>query len=264
MIATERLEYHKLASMFPRPCQEQKHSLWKSIKENGLLEPIALFEDKILDGISRYEVCMELGVEPKFTEDLNGFSPVEYVNSRNFARRHLSASQLAAVALEIIEARRDFRRKYGGKITETVVETSHKFSISHSQIDRAGYVKKHNGKLFEGIKDGKISVTAAYCQVKPDFKKKLEVYRATAVDVTARKILENVDTEEFNGIPNVFASDFEIWAFDKHMRRQGYNLSLVRVGDNFDAKYIKEETKTNGFCGTYKAAIISAAREVLK
>jgi hypothetical protein len=69
-------------------------SLVADIKNNGLIEPIVLFEGKIIDGRHRYEACRLAGIEPRFAE-YTGDDPLQFVRSLNVHRRHLSESQAA-------------------------------------------------------------------------------------------------------------------------------------------------------------------------
>ena len=74
------------------------------IRQNGLHKPIILYEDKILDGRNRFLACKKLW--PEYTPDkkyehYEGDDPLGYVLSLNLHRRHLTASQRAALAAEI-------------------------------------------------------------------------------------------------------------------------------------------------------------------
>jgi hypothetical protein len=60
------LESHPLANLFPLLEGSEFEELVADIKANGLVEPIVMFEDKILDGRNRYRACLAAGVEPAF------------------------------------------------------------------------------------------------------------------------------------------------------------------------------------------------------
>ncbi|PLW80769.1 hypothetical protein C0585_01040, partial [Candidatus Woesearchaeota archaeon] len=95
------LESHKFADIFPMVEGVQAEQLKMDIKENGLIQPVVLFEGKILDGRNRYRASMELGITPKF-EEYKGEKPLEYVISGNLKRRHLTADQRAVIAQEVM------------------------------------------------------------------------------------------------------------------------------------------------------------------
>jgi len=92
MLLTEKLQTHPIADLMPSMSEEEYKNLIEDIKVNGLIEPIYLFEGKILDGRHRYRACVELGIEPRF-EEYSGNSPVSFVISKNLKRRHLTESQ---------------------------------------------------------------------------------------------------------------------------------------------------------------------------
>lgn len=93
---------HPVASIFPMLDDEAHSSLVADIAENGLLEPIWLHEGQIIDGRNRHRACLEAGVEPRYREWDGRGSLVAFVVSLNLHRRHLTSTQCAFVALEIL------------------------------------------------------------------------------------------------------------------------------------------------------------------
>ena len=102
------LEFHPIANAFPLVDGQAFEELTADIKRKGLLNPITLYEDKILDGRNRYRACKDAGIE--LTEaDVKtlpeGLDPIDFVRSNNIHRRHLLPSQLEAVAAELANMR---------------------------------------------------------------------------------------------------------------------------------------------------------------
>lgn len=97
------LEFHSVANLFPIVEGEEFDLLVDDIRTNGLIEPIWLHPDgSIIDGRNRYRACLIAGVEPR-TRRWDGIgSLVEFVISLNLRRRHLTASQRACLAAEIL------------------------------------------------------------------------------------------------------------------------------------------------------------------
>ena len=78
--------------------------LVEDIRSKGLIEPITLHEDKILDGRNRLFACAEIGLEPVFEEwRSEKITPFEWVLSRNIKRRQLTASQRAGLAARLLK-----------------------------------------------------------------------------------------------------------------------------------------------------------------
>ena len=94
-------KFHEVAEIFPLMTGSEYEALVKDICQNGLREDILLYDGKIIDGRNRFRACNDAGVPPRFcTWDGSG-SLVAFISSLNLHRRHLTTSQLAAVATEI-------------------------------------------------------------------------------------------------------------------------------------------------------------------
>lgn len=178
-------EHHPAAALFPMMDDFDLAELAADIKANGLLEPIVLFEGKILDGRNRDIACREAGVEPRF-EDANGIgSPILYVVSKNLHRRHLTVSQRAAIAAEVAEmlrpeakARQEAVRwkpgEKGGRATSKTRSSCSKgltgeiskiaaahLGVGASSVQTAINVRKADPVVFEKIKTGELTVPEA-------------------------------------------------------------------------------------------------------
>jgi ParB-like chromosome segregation protein Spo0J len=102
--ARQRFRFHPLANLLPLLEGDEPHRLAEDIRENGLLEPILLTpEGRILDGRNRFRACRLAKIAPRF-ETIR--EPEEkwlcLVVSRNIRRRHLTPSQTAAFAAELV------------------------------------------------------------------------------------------------------------------------------------------------------------------
>jgi ParB-like nuclease family protein len=95
---------HDLANMLP---WAKTADLGEDIRKNGILEPIKLFEGRILDGRHRYKAAKEVGYAftAKDFETFEGdYSAAEaYVFSTNFLRRQLTNAQKNDVIKTMIE-----------------------------------------------------------------------------------------------------------------------------------------------------------------
>lgn len=83
--------------LVPRPSKEQRKALKESIQEEGQQEPIVVDSTgMILDGHTRFEVCQELHLKPKYV--IKEFSDDDqkrtYAITVNLKRRHLNDYQI--------------------------------------------------------------------------------------------------------------------------------------------------------------------------
>jgi ParB-like chromosome segregation protein Spo0J len=90
---------HEYCTIFPVASDQDTGALVNDIRRHGLLDAITLYDGKILDGRNRYTACSILNIEPRFINfEGDDEKALEYVISKNLARRHLNESQRAMVA----------------------------------------------------------------------------------------------------------------------------------------------------------------------
>jgi predicted HTH domain antitoxin len=155
------LEFHPLANIFPLVEGAEFDELVADIREQGLHEPIVLFEDKILDGRNRYRACEAAGVEPAFTP-YTGDDPVSYVISLNLRRRHLDESQRAMVAAKLATLQHGVRQSGKFAAVPTQEEAAALLNISERSVRSAREVTDHGvPELVQAVERGRVSVSAA-------------------------------------------------------------------------------------------------------
>lgn len=170
-------QIHELANIFPRMPGEEFAALKADIKNNGLLEPIWLYDGKVLDGRHRYYACQEMSVTPSFREYV-GSDPVGFVVSLNLMRRQLNAGQraMAALSIESYEAGKAKLRQGARTDIVTLIpqcesgkardKAAEKVGASPSYIQQAKKIHAEAPELAEAVKDGTKTLTQAVREVK--------------------------------------------------------------------------------------------------
>jgi phage N-6-adenine-methyltransferase len=159
------LQIHELASIFPRMPGEEFAALKLDIKANGLLEPIWLYDGKVLDGRHRYYACQETSVEPAFRE-YKGSDPRGFVVSLNLKRRHLDATQRSAVAAELanMQVGRNWQESNSANLQNNQVsqtDAATLLNVSPRSVATASKVKDESPEIFAAMKSGDISAHLA-------------------------------------------------------------------------------------------------------
>jgi ParB-like chromosome segregation protein Spo0J len=153
---------HEIANIFPKMSGEELKDLTADIKKNGLLEPIVLFQDKILDGRNRYSACIAADIKAEFVE-YDGDDPIQYVLSLNLFRRHLDAGQRALVASNMAQlpAYRPVENKCLNSGTSQAQAAS-LLNVSRDSVQKAKKVQENAiPEVVEKLRDGEISLNAA-------------------------------------------------------------------------------------------------------
>lgn len=156
--------HHQVARLFPDLGVDEYAGLKSDIAAHGLKLPILVWQGQLIDGRHRLRACREAGVEPRF-EEVDG--PEEglpaLVWSLNGARRSLTPTQKAAVAaLMSRESRRGRHAPFGAFSQPQAAEV---VGASRRHVQRAAEVMKEDPALFNKIKDGEITVSAALREI---------------------------------------------------------------------------------------------------
>ena len=167
------IEFHEIANIFPLLRGEELASLVEDIRENGLIEPIWLYEEKILDGRNRYVACCESEVEPIFRQ-YEGNDPIGFVISLNIKRRDLTSTAKAIAAYKALPlyAQEAAKRKAGArwndidtkKISEQG-ESAHlvakKFQTNGQYVKYVKALAEDFPKIYQRIVDGELTIQDA-------------------------------------------------------------------------------------------------------
>jgi len=181
------MEFHPLANVFPMMSEEEYAELKADIKQNGLRTPIYLYQGSILDGRNRFKACQELNIVPDFQE-YSGDSPLSFVISLNLHRRHLSAGQRAAVALDILpfieeEAKQRMVDAHTVGVENLPQLGDKSRDIAGKQVGVSGRsvaevkrIKEEHPEKFEQIKQGDKSINEVVKEIKQE-KRAVDIQR---------------------------------------------------------------------------------------
>ena len=196
------LKFHPAASIFPLMQGEEYQQLLYDIQEHGLREPILLCDGQILDGRNRFRVCREIGIEPAFRkwDGKGGSSPLSVVLSLNLHRRHLTSSQRAAIAVEILPMLEAEAKERQGKRTDLTSvknltevpqratdQAARMFDTNRDYVSAAKKVHEADPALLQKVRDGETHIADALRKVVKDKKQQLP----TAKEAKRIAIAEN-------------------------------------------------------------------------
>src|SRR5271165_6277918 len=172
----ERPKPHPICLLMPSADEDELQNLTDDIHAHGLLDPIVLFEKRILDGRNRAAACESAGVAPRYVEfEGTREEALMFVVSHNLKRRHLTKQ---AVADTLVEAE-DFNLHYelGEPATQSDIKMSAQKpktassrelakaaggAVSREMINATRKVKeKAEPELQEAVKKGRIGVQDA-------------------------------------------------------------------------------------------------------
>jgi len=175
----QQRDYHHVAALFPLMEGQEYEQLKADIAAHGLLEAIWLHPDgSIIDGRNRHRACLETGTRPR-VRTWNGEGPlVSFVVSQNLHRRHLTSSQQAVIALEVLplleeEARErklatlrqntdsqriDYREEQQGKATSQAAQLLH---TNRQYVSDAKKLQREAPDLLEQVREGEMTIPKA-------------------------------------------------------------------------------------------------------
>jgi ParB-like chromosome segregation protein Spo0J len=177
------LPAHPAADVFPLGPDAELDELADDIRAHGLNHAIIVHDGSVVDGRRRQLACERAGIEPRFEEwNGRGGSIVDYVVSENLHRRHLTTSQRALVAVELLphyeaeakEAQRAAGRDHGRGSEKLGIDLPQAIrapkaseraaaavGVSSSTAHRAAQVAKRSPALADEIRAGTRTVDSA-------------------------------------------------------------------------------------------------------
>ena len=183
---------HEIANIWPTMSDDDYHRLKASVAEEGLLEPIWLYEDQVLDGRHRQRACVDLNIVPDY-RTYDGHDPLGFAFALNSARRHLTTEQKAALAVSMkeYEAKRLHKNKAQGgrggieheenfphvdRLPQSRDIAGDRVGVSGKSVDAAERVQKNAPEVFERMKEGKfgsVSRAERVSQMEPETRLKV-------------------------------------------------------------------------------------------
>ena len=162
------MNIHPLAEYFPIMEDAAFSELLADIDANGLLDPITILGDLVLDGRHRLMACQRLGIEPK-TVEYDGDDPRSFVISKNVKRRHLTETQLAAIGAKMATATVGgdrFSEEHSAHVQNanevTVAEAAEELGVSERSIHLAKRVLREcDPAVFEAMERDEVKVRDA-------------------------------------------------------------------------------------------------------
>jgi ParB-like chromosome segregation protein Spo0J len=184
------MDFHEIANVWPLMTDDALQELTEDIRKNGLVNPIWLYEGKVLDGRNRWTACIMAGVKPT-TKEYIGDNPTAFAVSMNDKRRHMNKGQLGAIAVELLpffEKDAERRQKESikqrdelgrakpveEKIPQLVKEdrtpqarqeAAKSVGVNDRYVSDAKKVKQEAPEIFEKLKAGKITMQDAKREV---------------------------------------------------------------------------------------------------
>lgn len=182
---------HPAADLFPMIADEDFSGLCESVAAHGLEQKIVLTHDnRLLDGRNRLKACFLTGKTPSFERKSEQHSDdyVELALRLNLERRHLTAGQRAALAVDIErvyaeqakERQREAGEQYGrgGKVMAKMPQAinppepqhtapkardlaAEKVQVAARYVQDAKRIKDEAPDVFEQVKSGELNIPQA-------------------------------------------------------------------------------------------------------
>lgn len=157
----QKVEIHPAAELMPMMNEQEMETLVADIKENGQKVSLAFLDGKLLDGRNRLEACRRLNIEANALDMAPNTDPYTYVISRNVARRHLSESQRATVAVKYMSL---IEKVPEGQKRRDIAAKA--YNVSPRLVQDAKKLSELDPKAFEDVFAGRLSLHQALTKKK--------------------------------------------------------------------------------------------------
>lgn len=221
-------EFHDL---IPPLKPEELEKLRKSILADGCLDPIKVWNDTIIDGHNRYEICRENGRSFQTTpmSFVNRDEAKAWILQNQLARRNLNDAQRAVIALkleELIEAKAKERQatSTGGKKPQLLTKSTKAEPVhTRKAVAKAAGVSEDTIRKVKAVEEkgtpeqkermlkGEVSINKAYQETvppketpPPDIIARFKAIWEKATDEEKKRIREIVPDEYMKAILEIF------------------------------------------------------------
>ena len=156
---------HPLSSAFPPMTAQEFQELKDSIEVNGVLNPITIHDNMVIDGWHRYKAANDLSMDCPETELGEFIDPRDFVLAQNKNRRHITMAQLAIATAEVYKwnsVGRPNNSALSAELNKTTSELAEISGASKRTIEQAKSILKNaSEEVKEAVKSGKIGLSKA-------------------------------------------------------------------------------------------------------
>lgn len=161
--------------LIPKLDEIEVKQLEENIVREGCINPLIIWKEEniLVDGHHRYDICTKLGIEYKveYISFPDRTAAKIWIYEHQIGTRNLTISQKAAIAVELepLYAVDAEKRMLAGKVNPLArgregwsgEQAGENYNVSGRSVARAKAIKERSPKVFESVKDGKLSVKAA-------------------------------------------------------------------------------------------------------
>lgn len=224
-------ETHPIADIFPMLPPDELQRLADDIASRGLLDPVVLLDDMVLDGRNRYAACLLAKVTPDFVE-FTGDDALGYVIAKNLHRRHMNESQRAAVAAKLANMRQGGDRPSSkdsnfedadlhvrNQVSQS--EAAAMLNVSPRLVAQAKAIERDAPELIPAIERGELTVGKASRDIKLHMRKEERIREMAATSAPNTGAAYRIDVRQGNMLDVVPA----LGKFDLVIADPPYNVT---------------------------------------
>lgn len=175
---------HPAAEVFPLMTEQVYAEFKEDIRLHGQREKIIVRGKELIDGRHRLRACLELGIEPVWSELPKTEDPIAWIVSHNRHRRHETTAQRALVAAKLapLILGDNQHRKEGSGIP--LSHAAEQLNVSIDSVKQARKVLNNaSADVIAEVEAGKLSLNAAVATTKAsDAEKKAKAKAKAAKD----------------------------------------------------------------------------------
>jgi len=190
------MEVHPFAELFPFAAVEEIEGIAAHMAQAGFRESraIVVFEGKILDGRNRRKAlarAVEIKGKPisAYCQSFKGDAQAafDFVLSENLNRRHLSTSQKAVIAANLVQWDYGMNQYTEGAANlRTQKHVSKIMGVSQRSIQFANKIRERGADLEKAVMDGKLTVNSAEALIELGDKELLDTLAQERGQIIAR------------------------------------------------------------------------------